>query len=47
MALLTCVLWLMLPAEGPTDWLGVQECEETRECIRPHVPNGHDVPDHH
>lgn len=36
-----------LLAEGPADGLGLQECEEPRECVRPHVSHGNDVPDHH
>ena len=38
---------LVSPTESPTDRLGVQGGEETRERIRPHVPHGHDVSDHH
>ena len=37
----------VFPAEGPADRLGLQEREETRERVGPHVPHGHDVPDHH
>lgn len=36
-----------LLSEGPTDRLGLQECEEPWECVGPHVPHGHDVSDHH
>lgn len=36
-----------LLAEGPTDGLGLQECEEPWECVGPHVPHGYDVSDHH
>lgn len=42
-----CHWWLILLAEGAADRLGVQECEEAGECVRPHVPHGHDVSDHH
>lgn len=41
--LMSCVF----PAEGPADRLGLQEREDTRERVGPHVPHGHDVPDHH
>lgn len=43
----SCVYWLTLFTEGAADRLGLQEREEPRECIRPHVPHGHDVSNHH
>lgn len=41
------MLWACLPEEDPKDRLGIQEGERTRECIGPHVPDGHDVSDDH
>lgn len=41
------MLILCLFSEGASDRLGVQEGEEPRECIGPHVPHGCDVSDHH
>lgn len=38
---------LCFSPEGASDRLGVQEGEETRERIGPHVPHGCDVSDHH
>lgn len=42
-----CLLCLILSTEGTQDWLGLQECEETWERVRSHVPHGNDVSDHH
>lgn len=36
-----------LLSEGPTDGLGLQECQEPWECVGPYVPHGHDVSDHY
>lgn len=40
-------MYCCLLSEGPTDGLGLQECEKPWECVGPHVPDGYDVSDHH